>query len=70
MKNFNGYWDKNNLDLPSLVDINIHFKKGLFYGICGKVASGKSGLVGAILNEIPYYSGLFAKNGSISYVEQ
>jgi len=30
---------------------------GSFYGITGKVGSGKSGLLGAILGEIPYFSG-------------
>jgi ATP-binding cassette subfamily C (CFTR/MRP) protein 4 len=34
------------------------------------VGSGKSGLLGAILGEIPYYSGSIAIGGSISYVEQ
>ena len=36
----------------------------------GKVGSGKSGLFGVILDELPYYSGSFEKNGSIAYVEQ
>lgn len=53
-----------------MVNINLHFKKGKFYGICGKIGSGKSGLLGAILNEIPYYSGSFMKKGSVIYVEQ
>jgi len=38
------------LDTPSLKNINVHFKKGLFYGICGKIGSGKSGFIGALLN--------------------
>ena len=48
----------------------MHFKKGKFYGVCGKIGSGKSGLLGAILNEIPYYSGTFKSLGSVIYVEQ
>ena len=39
-------------------------------GVTGKVGSGKSGLLGVILEEIPYYSGYFGKNGSVAYVEQ
>ena len=43
---------------------------GLLYGISGKVGSGKSNLLQAILSEIPYYSGAFQANGSIAFVEQ
>jgi ATP-binding cassette, subfamily C (CFTR/MRP), member 4 len=68
-KDFNGYWKKD-LDVPSLKDINLFFQKGVFYGIAGKVGSGKSGLLGVILGELPYYSGQFGLKGSISYVEQ
>jgi ABC-type polysaccharide/polyol phosphate transport system ATPase subunit len=56
------------LTVPSLKNINLHFKKSTYYGITGKVGSGKSGLLGAILKEIPYYSGTIAVEGSISYV--
>ena len=45
-------------------------KKGDFYGITGKIGSGKSGLLGVILEEIPFYSGEVYKNGSVAYVEQ
>lgn len=34
------------------------------------MGSGKSGLLGVILKEIPYFSGKFESRGSISYVEQ
>ena len=34
------------------------------------MGSGKSALLGVMLEEIPYYSGEFAKEGTISYVEQ
>lgn len=40
------------------------------YGIAGRVGSGKSGLIGAILREIPYYSGHIEVLGKIVYVEQ
>ena len=69
-KNFNGYWKKDQLVRPSLSDINLRIKPGQFVGITGKVGSGKSGLLGVILDEIPYFSGSIEKNGSISYVEQ
>ena len=70
MKNFCGYWSKTDLTKPSLLNLNLHFKRGRFYGVCGKIGSGKSGLLGAILSELPYYSGSFKKNGSVVYVEQ
>ena len=69
-KDFNGYWSTTDFSKPSLSNINITFKTNHFYGICGKIGSGKSGLLGAILNEIPYFSGTFAKKGSVVYVEQ
>lgn len=34
------------------------------------MGSGKSGLLGVILEEIPFYSGYFGKRGSVAYVEQ
>jgi ABC-type lipoprotein export system ATPase subunit len=37
------------LTTPSLKNIDIKFQKGKFYGIAGKVGSGKSGLLSAIL---------------------
>jgi ATP-binding cassette subfamily C (CFTR/MRP) protein 4 len=42
----------------------------MFYGIAGKVGSGKSCLLSAILGELPFYSGEFRVKGSIAYVEQ
>jgi ATP-binding cassette, subfamily C (CFTR/MRP), member 4 len=56
--------------VPSLKNISCNFKFGRLYGITGKVGSGKSGLIGAILKEIPYYSGSMQINGKIAYVEQ
>lgn len=69
-KNFDGYWKTNDLTTPSLKNINLKVSQGQFLGVTGKIGSGKSGLLGVVLEEIPYYSGIFAKNGSISYVEQ
>ncbi len=44
--------------------------KGKFIGITGKIGSGKSGLLGTILDEAPYYSGFISKKGTVAYVEQ
>ena len=53
---------------PSLANINLTIKPGTFIGVTGKVGSGKSALLGVILDEIPYYSGFIEKNGSVGYV--
>jgi ABC-type multidrug transport system fused ATPase/permease subunit len=56
--------------VASLKQISYRFKPGKIYGVTGKVGSGKSGLIGAILKEIPYYSGTLAVEGEVAYVEQ
>lgn len=53
----NAFWKINELDNPTLKNISIHIKKGSFIGVTGKIGSGKSGLLGAMLDELPYYSG-------------
>lgn len=53
-----------------LKNIHYHFQPCALYGIAGKVGSGKSSLLGAILAEIPYYSGSLEVRGEIAYVEQ
>ena len=47
-ENFDGYW-KTNLPTPSLKNINYCFLPKTLYGVTGRVGSGKSGLLGAIL---------------------
>lgn len=50
-ENFNGYWkNSEEFDTPSLQNINIRIKPGQLIGMTGKVGSGKSGLLGVILN--------------------
>jgi hypothetical protein len=61
-RDFDGYW-KEDFENPSLKDINLFMRKGVFYGIAGKVGSGKSGLLNAILGELPFYSGEFGVKG-------
>lgn len=70
MENFNGYWKTDDLETPSLKNINLRINRNQFYGVTGRVGSGKSGLLNVILGEIPYYSGKIAVNGSVNYVEQ
>jgi ABC-type lipoprotein export system ATPase subunit len=49
MINFNGYWSIKDFDVPSIKNINLKIQKGKFYGIAGKVGSGKSGLLSCFL---------------------
>lgn len=70
MINFNGYWSITDFTTPGLKNINLKVEKGKFYGIAGKVGSGKSGLLSCFLKEPPYYSGELHVKGSIAYVEQ
>ena len=51
-------------------NINLNLKKGFLYGLCGKVGSGRSTLLQALLKQIPYYSGNLVINGTVSYCEQ
>lgn len=69
MINFNGYWS-DDLENPSLKNINFRFNPSTLYGIAGQVGSGKSGLLAAFMQEIPYYSGGLRSVGSVGYVEQ
>jgi ABC-type bacteriocin/lantibiotic exporter with double-glycine peptidase domain len=48
-KNFNGFWKAEELENPSLRNINLDVKPGQLIGVTGKVGSGKSGLLGVIL---------------------
>jgi ABC-type bacteriocin/lantibiotic exporter with double-glycine peptidase domain len=48
-ENFNGYWSLTDFKEATLKKLNVHFRKGLFYGIAGKVGSGKSGILSVIL---------------------
>lgn len=68
-ESFNGYW-KREFSAPSLRGISLRFRRGGFYGVAGRVGAGKSGLLGAILGELPFYSGGFGAEGSVACVEQ
>ena len=50
--------------------MNLVFKNEGFYGIVGKVGSGKSSLFSAILSEIPYCQGSLEINATVTNVEQ
>ena len=69
---FDGYYEitPTRNSKPVLEGINLSVPKGELLGITGKVGSGKSALLGVILEEMPTYRGIYASHGSVAYVEQ
>ena len=53
-----------------LKDINLKVSCGEFLGVIGKVGSGKSSLVSAMINEIVTVKGKSTKNGKVAYIAQ
>lgn len=53
-----------------LHDINLKINPGEFLAVIGRVGSGKSSLLNAIMNEIIRVKGQVSKNGSIAYIPQ
>ena len=61
--------DKDSIELPltnTLIDINLHVKKGSLVAIVGSVGSGKSSLISAILGDLDKICGRVNVNGSSS----
>ena len=55
---------------PTLSNMNIDMKKGELIAVVGKIGSGKSSLLSAILGEMQKIRGDRIINGRISYVAQ
>ena len=66
----NNLKNKNDNYEPYLTDINIKIKKGDLVGIVGKVGSGKSSLLKAIIGEMSCLNGKIITNGSFSFASQ
>jgi len=65
---YTAFWSQES-QVPCLKNINLTIKPGEVTAIIGKVASGKTSFLYAIMREIPTYNGDFGLNGSIAYVE-
>lgn len=55
---------------PILANITLSVKKGELVGVVGRVGSGKSSLLSAILGEMTRMSGKVVLRGSVAYVSQ
>ena len=65
---FDGFWKQG--EEPNIKNLSHSFRSKGFYGIIGKVGSGKSSLLAAILEEVPFCKGSMLKKGSVVHVEQ
>ena len=62
-------WTANQAE-PTLVNVNISVKKGELVAVVGRVGSGKSSLISAILGEMTRSKGRVKLRGSVAYVSQ
>ena len=62
-------WNGNQPE-PTLVNINVSVKKGELVAIVGRVGSGKSSLLSAILGDMIRLKGKVKLRGSVAYVSQ
>ncbi|KAI9470014.1 MAG: multi drug resistance-associated protein MRP [Benjaminiella poitrasii] len=69
IKNADFKWNKHD-SLNDLTDINLSVKKGSLAAVVGRVGSGKSTLVSAILGDNAKVTGDVTVRGSIAYVPQ
>ncbi|KAL6447243.1 hypothetical protein ACFW04_001485 [Cataglyphis niger] len=63
-------WDTEQIERPTLQNINFHVEQGQLVAIVGTVGSGKSSLLSALLGEMVKLSGKVNTKGSIAYVSQ
>jgi ATP-binding cassette subfamily C (CFTR/MRP) protein 1 len=63
-------WNSSAQTVPTLHDINLSVKKGELVAVVGRVGSGKSSLLSAILGEMTRLDGYVRLAGSVAYVPQ
>lgn len=61
---------KEKADTYILRDVNVKINQGEFVAVVGKVGSGKSSLLLALMNEMVKRKGEVTKNGRIAYISQ
>ncbi|CAD5211774.1 unnamed protein product [Bursaphelenchus okinawaensis] len=63
-------WDGLSGGVPTLTDINVKAKKGQLIAVVGKVGTGKSSLLSALLGEMEKLKGVVGVDGKVGYVPQ
>ena len=58
----------DDIRIPMLKDVTYSFLPKKMYGIMGKIGSGKTTFLKALINDLPYFSGNLSTNGTISYI--
>lgn len=69
IKNASFKWDENDAS-PLLLNISLEINSKKLVAVVGKVGSGKSSLLSAILGEMHKVEGDASLNGSVAYVPQ
>lgn len=62
-------WENDSTE-PNLQDLNMNVKKGSLIAVVGKVGSGKSSLLSALLGEMEKLRGYVGVRGQVAYVPQ
>ncbi|KAJ9087834.1 hypothetical protein DSO57_1029153 [Entomophthora muscae] len=57
-------------DVPTLNNLNLKIKRGELFGVVGRVGSGKSSFISAILGDMNKLDGNVAVRGKVAYVPQ
>lgn len=68
-KNFSAKWSVES-EKQALLNLSMSISRGSLVALVGQVGSGKSTLMQALLNELPWKSGQLTVNGKLSYCSQ
>ncbi|RCN49286.1 ABC transporter transmembrane region [Ancylostoma caninum] len=69
-ENFSATWDHSESRSSTLKDLNFNAARGALIAVVGKVGSGKSSLLSALLGEMGKLRGRIGMRGKVAYVPQ
>ena len=70
LKDYSGFWGSADKPKQCLSKMNLTFKSGQVTAVIGKIGSGKTSLLLAIMKEVQKYNGTMSCDGTVAYVEQ